>query len=237
MSGCRPSTLAPGLMLGEDVQLGERIEFGAHVVIHDHVVIGDDCTIEDGAVLGKAPRLGPHSRAPKAPVGQLVVEDGATICCHAVVCAGGRIGAGAVIGDHAFLREGAVIGADTVIGQGGAIGRGVQIGDRVRLQNNVIVAPGSVLEDDVFFGPLVAVANDMTMGRREATGAELEGIIARRGCRVGASAVLLPGIELGAESVVGAGAVVTRSVAARTVMIGAPARAVRMVDLRELLQP
>lgn len=235
MSPCRPSALAPGLMLGAGTELGERVRLGAHVVIHDGVVVGDDCTIEDGAVLGKPPRLGPYSRAPRAPVRRLVVEDGATICCYAVLCQGARVGAGAVIGDHAFLREGAAVGAESVVGRSSTVGRGVVIGSRVRLQTNVIIAPDSLLEDDVFFAPLVAVANDPTMGRRAATGVRTQGVTARRGCRVGTSAVLLPGIELGVECVIAAGAVVTRSVPDRAVAIGVPARVVRDVDPAELL--
>ncbi len=228
------SSLAPGLMLGEDVRLGERVQLGAHVVIHDGVRIGDDCTIEDGAVLGKPPRLDARSRAPRPPSEPLVIEPGMTICCHAVICRAARIASGTVIGDHVFLREGARIGLEAVIGQGSAVGRGVEIGARVRLQNNVIVAPESRLEDDVFVGPLVAITNDPTIGRRQARGVELQGVIARRGCRVGANAVLMPGIELGVESVVAAGSVVTRSVPDRTVVIGVPARVVREVDPVEL---
>jgi UDP-2-acetamido-3-amino-2,3-dideoxy-glucuronate N-acetyltransferase len=236
VSELRPSSLAPGLMLGRDVRLGERLTLGAHVVIHDGVSVGDDCTIQDGAILGKDPRLGRHSTAPPPPEDQwLVVADGATICCHAVLCQGASVGVGAVVGDHAFLREGASVGAESVIGQGSAIGRGVRVGRRVRLQNNCIVAPGSVIEDDAFFGPLVAVANDPTMGRREATGTAIQGVIAGRACRVGAGAVLLPGIEIGAEAVIAAGAVVTRSVPERAVAIGAPARVRRTVDAAELL--
>jgi UDP-2-acetamido-3-amino-2,3-dideoxy-glucuronate N-acetyltransferase len=221
-------------MLGEDVELGERISFGCHVVIHEGVRIGDDCTIQDGAVLGKPPALGPRSRAPEPRPSPLVLEAGASVCCHAVICYGAHVGPGAVIGDHVFVREGATIGAGTVVGQGGAIGRGVSIGDGVRLQNNVLIAPGSTIEDDVFFGPLVSVANDPTMGRHDPDLIP-EGVTARRGCRVGASAVLLPGIEIGADAVVGAGAVVTRSVPTRTVVIGVPARVVRSVDASDRL--
>jgi acetyltransferase-like isoleucine patch superfamily enzyme len=231
-----PSPLAAGLMLGDDVEIGEDVSLGAHVVIHDGVVIGDGCTIEDGAVLGKPPRLGPNSRAPSPEAARLVLADGAVVCCHAVLCFGARIGAGAVIGDHAFVREGVDIGPGSVVGQGGAIGRGVRIGAGVRLQNKVIIAPGSLVEDDVFFGPLAVALNDPTIGRREATGAPIQGVVARRACRVGASAVLMPGVELGEDCVVAAGSVVTRSVAPRTVVRGSPARETRAVDPRELLE-
>jgi UDP-2-acetamido-3-amino-2,3-dideoxy-glucuronate N-acetyltransferase len=229
------SPLAPGLMLGEDVRVGEGVSFGTHVVIHDGVIVGDGCTIEDGAVLGKPPRLGPNSRTPSPEAARLVLAERAVVCSHAVVCFGARIGVGAIIGDHAFVREGAEIGAGSVVGEGGAIGRGVRIGAGVRLQNKVGIAHGSVVEDDAFFGPLAVALNDPTIGRREATGTPIQGVIVRRASRVGASVVLMPGVELGEECVVGAGSVVTRSVAARTVVRGSPAREIRAVDPRELL--
>ena len=75
----------------------------------------------------------------------------------------------------------------------------------------------------------------LRLARREATGVQTEGVIARRGCRLGASAVLLPGVELGVECLVGAGAVVTRAVPDQAVAVGVPARVIGAVDPVELL--
>jgi len=86
----------------------------------------------------------------------------------------------------------------------------------------------------VFVAPMVVTANDRTAGRRPA-GEPLRGPRLRRACRVGAGAVLLPGVEVGAEAFVGAGAVVTRDVAPRSLVLGSPARHVREVDDEELL--
>jgi acetyltransferase-like isoleucine patch superfamily enzyme len=91
-----------------------------------------------------------------------------------------------------------------------------------------------VVEDDVFIAPGVVLTNDPRAGRR-AGGEELVGALLRRACRLGAGAVLLPGIEVGEEAFVGAGAVVTRDVAPRSVVIGVPAQVVREVPAEELL--
>ena len=72
-----PSDLAPGLMLGHDVELGDDIELGAWVVIHSGTVVGDGCEIQDGAVLGKRPRLGARSTASREPLEPLRVGAGA----------------------------------------------------------------------------------------------------------------------------------------------------------------
>jgi acetyltransferase-like isoleucine patch superfamily enzyme len=86
----------------------------------------------------------------------------------------------------------------------------------------------------VFIGPGVVTTNDDTMGRHPA-GDPLRGALLRRGCRVGGGAVLVPGVEIGEEAFVAAGAVVTRDVGPREVVMGVPARVVRRVPDADLL--
>jgi acetyltransferase-like isoleucine patch superfamily enzyme len=186
-------------------------------------------------ILGKVPRLGPQSTSPDAARKPTVLDADATISSHATVCVGAHIGQRAVIGDQSLIREGVRVGAQSVIGLACGVGREVSIGTRVRLQTNVQVGTGSLIEDDVFVGPLVVFANDITMGRHPSEMGP-SGAVLRRGCRIGASVVLMPGVEVGEEAVVGAGAVVTRDVAPRTVVIGSPARAIRAVRPDELLK-
>jgi UDP-2-acetamido-3-amino-2,3-dideoxy-glucuronate N-acetyltransferase len=86
----------------------------------------------------------------------------------------------------------------------------------------------------VFVAPGVITTNDPTAGRRPA-GVELRGATLRRACRIGAGAVLLPGVEVGEEALVAAGAVVTSDVPPRAVVMGVPARVVREVPEGDLL--
>src|ERR1700710_1732623 len=97
--------IAPGLVLSPTASVGRDVVFGANVVVHDGVVIGDGCTIQDGAVLGKAPSLSRRSTAARGELEPLVIEEGAVICCHAIVFAGSRIGARTIVGDQAYVRE------------------------------------------------------------------------------------------------------------------------------------
>jgi UDP-2-acetamido-3-amino-2,3-dideoxy-glucuronate N-acetyltransferase len=236
LNGMRPysATDAPGLILGEAVQLGENVTFGAHVVVHDGAVIADGCAIEDHAVLGKRPRLAPHSTAHGA-VSPLRLGGWASIGTGAVVFAGANVGTETIIGDQAFVRERTSIGAGSVIGRGSVVDNDVRIGARVRMQTGVYVTGFSTVEDDVFIGPGVITTNDDAMGRHAAEGPN-PGVTLRRACRVGGGAVLTPGVEIGEEAFVAAGAVVTRDVPARAVVMGVPARVVRMVEERDLLE-
>jgi acetyltransferase-like isoleucine patch superfamily enzyme len=227
---------APGLVLSPTAQVGEGVRFGAHVVVHDGVVIGDGVTIEDGVVLGKGPRLAPGSAAAAAGGAQpLTIGEGATICCGAIVFNGAWIGPHAIVGDQAYVRERAVVGERTVIGRGSAVDNDVTIGDRVRVQTSVYLTAFSVVEDDVFVGPCAMTTNDDAMGR-VAKGAPLRGATLRRACRIGGGAVLVPGVEVGAEAFVAAGAVVTRDVAPRSVVMGVPAKVVREVPDEDLIE-
>jgi UDP-2-acetamido-3-amino-2,3-dideoxy-glucuronate N-acetyltransferase len=227
-----PAASAPGLVLSPAATVGRDVTFGAHVVVHDGVVIGDGVTIQDGAVLGKRPKLHSRSTAGGADDAPLVIGAGAAICANAIVFAATRIGEGAIIGDQAYVRERVVVGPGTVIGRASCVDNDVRVGARVRVQTSVYLTAYSVVEDDVFLGPCAMTTNDQTMAR---PGDDLRGAALRRACRIGGGAVLLPGVEVGEEAFVAAGALVTRDVAARSLVMGVPARHVRDVPEDELL--
>lgn len=198
-------------------------------------VMGAGCLVEELALVGKAPRLGARSRASRADPGPAVLGDGVTVCAHAVVYAGARLGKGVVVGDGAQVRERAVLGAGSVVGRGASVENDVRVGERVKLQTGVYLTAGSVAEDDVFLGPMVVTTNDDAMGRH-GPGDPVRGVMLRRACRVGGGAVLVPGIEVGEEAYVAAGAVVTADVPARAVVMGVPARVVREVGTEDLVE-
>jgi len=230
----RPDDRAPGLLLGQGVDVGEGVVFGAHVVVHDGVLIGAGCTIEDNAVLGKRPRLAGHSSS-GGQAGPLRLAARVSVCAGAIVFAGADVGEGAILGDQCFVRERASVGAGSVVGRGSVVDNDVAIGARVRVQSNVYLTARTVVEDDVFVGPCASTTNDDTMGRH-GPDHPLRGAILRRACRIGGGAVLTPGVEVGEEAYVAAGAVVTKDVPARAVVMGVPARVVREVADGDLLE-
>lgn len=231
----RPSDRAPGLLLGDGVELPDSAEIGANVVIHRGTVLGERSRVQDGAVLGKPLALGRRSTASRDELAPLVIGAEATVCAGAVVLAGTRIAARALIGDQAYVRERSAIGEETVVGRGSAIDNEVTIGARVSIQTGCYVTARSTIEDDVFVAPGVTTTNDNTMGRHGAS-EPITGPTLRRACRVGARALILPGIEVGEEAFVAAGAVVTRNVPARALVMGVPAREVREVTDEALLE-
>jgi UDP-2-acetamido-3-amino-2,3-dideoxy-glucuronate N-acetyltransferase len=225
---------APGLVLGKDVRIGENVTFGAHVVVHDGTIIGDGCLIEDHVVLGKRPRLARGSSA-KGEVGALTLGERVTVCSGAVVFAGASVAAEAILGDQSYVRERTRIGHGSVIGRGSVVDNDVVVGARVKVQTSVYLTAFTLVEDDVFVGPGATTTNDDTMARH-GPDMPLRGATLRRACRVGGGAVLTPGLEIGQEAFVAAGAVVTRDVPPRAVVMGVPARVVREVSDEDLLE-
>jgi acetyltransferase-like isoleucine patch superfamily enzyme len=230
----RADERAPGLHVGDDVTIGAGVVLGVHVTIHDGTVVGEGCVIEDNVVLGKPPRLGKQSAA-RGEFGRLTLGERVVVCSGAIVFAGASLGDGAIVGDQSYVRERASLGADTIIGRGSVVDNDVTVGARVRVQTNVYLTAFSTVEDDVFVGPGVVTTNDDTMSRHP-PGAPLRGATLRRACRVGGAAVLTPGVEVGEEAFVAAGALVTHDVAPRVVVMGSPARVVRDVPDGDLLE-
>jgi acetyltransferase-like isoleucine patch superfamily enzyme len=212
-------------------------EAGENVVVYPGTVIGEGCRIGDNVVLGKQPALSPRSTTAREELPPLELGAGTIVSTGAVVFAGTRIGAGAIIGDQSCVRERCVVGDDVVVGRGSLVENDTTIGARTKIQANAYVTAYSTLEEDVFVAPCVVTTNDNFMGRTERRHALRRGPTIRRGARIGGGAVLLPGIEVGEEAFVGAGAVVIRDVPARAVVVGNPARQIREVPDDELLAP
>jgi UDP-2-acetamido-3-amino-2,3-dideoxy-glucuronate N-acetyltransferase len=180
--------------------------------------------------------LEPSDLAPGLLLGAGVeIGDDVLIGGHVVIHAGVEIGAGARIGDHAQIRDGAKIGPGATVGSLSSVDPGVRIGARASVQARCYLSAGTVVEDDVFIGPGVTLANDNTMDRHRPE-MELEGPLLRRACRVGAGVIVCPAIEIGEEAFVAAGAVVAADVAPRSVVMGVPARGVRRVPDEDLLE-
>jgi acetyltransferase-like isoleucine patch superfamily enzyme len=143
-----------------------------------------------------------------------------------------QIGARTRIWAFAHVLPGARLGADCNVSDHTFVEGDVIIGNRVTIKSGVYLWDGLRVEDDVFIGPHATFANDR-FPRSKGT---FECAITRlcRGASIGASAVLLPGITVGEQAMVGAGAVVTRDVPSLALVVGNPARVVRILDKSEL---
>jgi acetyltransferase-like isoleucine patch superfamily enzyme len=204
-------------------------------IVYPGTVLGEGCKVLDYAVVGKQPTLSPRSTAKREELPPLELGAGTIVSTGAVVFAGTTIGERVIVGDQACVRERCTIGDDVVIGRGSLVENDTSVGALTKIQANAYITAYSLLEDNVFIAPCVITTNDNFMGRTEKRHELVKGPTIRRGARIGGGCVLLPGIEIGEEAFVGAGAVVIRDVPPRALVVGNPARQVREVPDEELL--
>jgi acetyltransferase-like isoleucine patch superfamily enzyme len=203
--------------------------------VYPGTVLGEGVKVLENAVVGKEPVLSPRSTARREPLPPAELGEGTIVSTGAIVFAGSRIGARVILGDQTCVRERVTIGDDVVLGRGSLVENDTTIGAHTRIQAEAYITAYSTLEEHVFVAPCVVTTNDNFMGRTERRHELVEGPTIRRGARVGGGAVLCPGIEVGEEAYVGAGAVVTTDVPPRALVVGNPARVLREVHDEELL--
>jgi acetyltransferase-like isoleucine patch superfamily enzyme len=211
-------------------------EIADSAVVYPGTVLGEGCRILDGAVVGKQPTLSPRSTVRREELPPAELGPGTIVSTGAIVFAGARLGARVIVGDQACVRERVDVDDDVVIGRGTLIENDTTVGALTKIQAMAYITAYSTLEDNVFIAPCVQTTNDNFMGRTERRRDLVKGPTIRRGARVGGGAVLCPGVEIGEEAFVGAGAVVTQDVQPKTVVVGNPARALKAVPEDELLR-
>ena len=181
--------------------------------------LGDDVQVDEGALVGyisgrlkerKPLKLGAHARV---RFGTVVYE-------------GSTIGANLETGHGVVIREENQIGSGLRIWNNSTIDYGCWIGNDVKIHTNCYVAQYTTIEDDVFMGPGVTIANDPC----PLCAMCMKGPTLRKGVRVGVNVTLLPHIEIGAHSVIAAGAVVTKDVPPYSLVVGNPGRVTKTVD-------
>ena len=139
-----------------------------------------------------------------------------------------QIGEGTRVWQYVVILPGAVIGRDGNICSHCFIENKVVVGDRVTVKCGVQLWDGVTLENDVFVGPNVTFTNDLHPRSRNAEASLLPTLV-KKGASIGANATILPGLTIGEGAMVGAGAVVTKDVPPRTMVVGSPARILRLL--------
>jgi len=212
------------------------VEVHETAVVYPGTVLGEGVKVLEYAVVGKQPALSPRSTAKREPLPPVEIGDGTIVSTGAIVFAGSTIGARVILGDQSCVRERVALGDDVVLGRGSIVENDSTVGAMTKIQADAYITAYSTLEEQVFIAPCVVTTNDNFMGRTERRHELIKGPTIRRGARIGGGAILLPGVEIGEEAFVGAGAVVTKNVESRMLVVGNPARVMRAVPEDELLE-
>ena len=182
---------------------------GKNVIFYGQVNLGEDSVVQDNVIIGNDDG------------GEVNIGRKALIRSGSVIYSGVKIGDNFQSGHNVLIRENTEIGDDVLIGTNSVVDGNCKIGNRVKAQTNVYITAYTTIEDDAFLGPCCVTTNDKYMRYGSV---RLKGPVIKRGARIGANSIILPGIVIGEGAVVGAGAVVTSDVAAKEVVAGVPAK-------------
>ena len=188
-------------------------------ILHPKVNLGADAQIGEYVVLGVPPR--------GYTLGDLETQlgDRAVIRSHTVIYAGNVIGDDFQTGHGVLIRELNQIGHKVSVGSHSVIEHHVTIGDGVRIHSNAFVPEFTVLAAGCWIGPNVVLTN-ARYPLSPHTKEELQGPHIASGAKIGANVTILPGVAIGAEALVGAGAVVVHDVPSGKVVVGNPAHVI-----------
>jgi len=177
-----------------------------------NVALGTNPSIAETASVG-------HSYA--ADESPARIGDDATVRAGTIIYCDVAVGDDLTTGHNALVREQTTIGDDVLVGTQTVIDGYTDVGSHVSLQSGAYVPSHTTIGQNVFLGPHAVLTNDPHPIRQEV---DLEGPTIEDGASVGANATLLPGVTVGRNSFVAAGAVVTEDIPTETLAVGAPAR-------------
>ena len=225
-------------LLGKDITIGRNVTFGQNVIIYDGVEIGDDVTVEHNAIIGydRITHLRHDFEFPPKPWttrlgNNVLVRPNAIIYKHC------KIGDFSQICSGVVMREFTELGNHSYLGNGTCVEGYTRIGNYTGVHTQVHVTAKVIIEDKVFIAPLTVISNGFTINwQRPHVHSEEMGAKIRRGARIAIGVKTLPGVEIGREALIGAGALVTKDVPPFKIAIGVPARIVGDVPESERLR-
>jgi acetyltransferase-like isoleucine patch superfamily enzyme len=233
------ASLAPNCNVGQGARLlgrvtvGERVRIEPNAVVYGPTNIGPDSFVGPNVVLGFPSRTEvtesvSQGRSVHDLLGrcQLIIGRNCVIRSGTCIYSDVSIGDDVSFGHNAMVRENVRIGKNTLIGTGVVIDGSCQIGERVSMQTGGYICTNSTIENSVFLGPHAVFTNDKYVAQKKT---KLVGPTVRRGASIGANSLLMPAVEIGEGSVIGAQSLVTCDIPPRSIYVGIPAKELKSV--------
>lgn len=230
-------SLGFNVVIMDGVVIGDNCQIANNVVIYPGTVIGEYVRLDDNSIVGKKPLSSPRSifkaqtDLPPAEIGNFC-----QIGANVIIYAGCRIGEKNLIADLATIRENVRIGSLNIIGRNVTIENYVQIGSRNKFETNCYITAYSEVEDYCFVAPCVATSNDNYMARDPERFSHFKGVTIKRGGRIGVNSTILPGKTIFEDATVAGGSVLSKDAPQGKIVLGSPARELRDVPSKQLLE-
>lgn len=204
-------------IVSSNAKLGKNVTIGDFTIVYDNVVLGDDVTVESHCILGYP--------TPLASDKPLVIGNGAHIRSHSVFYEGSKFGQGLRTGHHVTVRENVEAGPGLQLGTLTDLEGDTKLGDYVRMHSNVHIGKMATIGNFVWIFPYTVLTNDPHPPSNLLVGVTVEDYAA-----IATLSCVLPGVRIGARSLVGAHSLVTKDVEPDTVVVGVPAKKLCMTS-------
>ena len=230
-------------VIAKNVQFGENVSIGHNCIIEDNVSIGANTYIDSNTIIRSGVTIGEDSFVgANSIIGEywmdfcmdrephdhpLTIGKKALIRSGSIIYAGSKIGENFQTGHQVTIREKAEIGDHVSVGTVSDIQGNCKLGNYVRLHSNVHIGQLSVIDDFVWIFPYVVLTNDPTPPSENFVGVHVHSFAI-----IATGSIVMPGLDIGQDSLIGAGAIVTKSVEPYAVAVGNPAKTIS--DVRKV---
>lgn len=213
----------PTAMVSASAKLGNGVTVGPHSIVYDNVSIGEGTFVGSHCTIGE-PTVAIHSQRENYVNPALHIGTNSLIRSGSTIYAGSHIGDSFECGHKVTIRENASIGRNVRIGTLSDIQGHCEIGNYVRFHSNVHIGHKSTVKDYVWIFPYVVLTNDPHPPSETLVGVTVEEFAV-----IATMAVILPGVRIGQDALVGACSMVRKDVDAESVVVGNPAKPVASI--------
>jgi len=221
-------SIGAGVIIEKDVYLSRGVIIYGEALIREGTFIGENCIIGSPQRDELKALIRQKDSAINLRNALVEIKKNCTIRAGSIIYSEVIMGENCQTGHHVMIREKTLIGNNTLIGTNTVIDGNTTIGESVSIQTGVYIPLKSKIGNHVFMGPFSKLTNDKYMMRKkfDLIGPTLEDFVS-----IGANSVILPGIRLKKNSIIGAGAVVTKDAEENQVLVGNPAKPIeRFLD-------
>jgi len=228
----------------ENVKIGNNCQIGNNVFLKS-VSIDDDSIIQNNSIIGYDTLSGhyydqnqvkEYSNNLENPNYRIIIGKNVLIRTAVTIYMDVNIGNNCWINHNAIIREHVTILEDSTIGSNTICENNVSIGKRCVIHNNTMICAKTLIESFVFIGPGVSFTNNSPIGHLRDVPSTIRGAKLRLGCAVGGGVTICPGVEIGQETIIAAGAIVTKDIPSRIIAAGNPAKKIKDVEQQSFIK-
>jgi acetyltransferase-like isoleucine patch superfamily enzyme len=235
--------ISDNVTLVGNIRIGDNCRIGNNVFLKS-VSLDDNTIIEDNSILGYDnitghyynPKQSHENDSLKKNTYQIKIGKNVLIRTGVTIYLDVNISDNCWINHNAIIRENVTISEDTTIGSNTICENNVSIGKRCAIHNNTMICAETMIESYVFVGPGVTFTNNSPIGHLRHVPSTIRGAKLRLGCAIGGGVTVCPGVEIGHEAIIAAGAIVTKDIPPRIIVAGNPAKKIKDVDQQSFIK-